>query len=51
MADVAFVTIIIVFFALAALFVRFCDRVIGSEEDAFADAPESTGNEQGQLAA
>lgn len=51
MADVAFVAIIIVFFALAALFVRFCDRVIGSDEDAFADAPEPAGNEQEQLAA
>jgi hypothetical protein len=40
MADVAFVAIIIVFFGLAALFVRFCDSVIGTDEEAFADAPE-----------
>jgi len=40
MADVAFVLIMIAFFAFAALFVRFCDRLIGSDEEAFADAPE-----------
>ena len=40
MADVAFVATIIAFFALTALFVRFCDRVIGTDEEAFADAPE-----------
>jgi len=51
MADIAFVATIIVFFALAALFVRFCDRVIGSDEDAFADVPESAGNEQERRAA
>ena len=38
MADVAFVLIIIAFFALAALFVGFCDRVIGTDEEALADA-------------
>ena len=39
MADVAFVSIIVAFFALAAFFVRVCDRIIGSDEEAFADAP------------
>jgi len=33
MADVAFVATIIVFFVLAALFVRACDRFIGDDEE------------------
>jgi hypothetical protein len=45
MADLAFVLIIIAFFAFAALFVRFCDGVIGTDEEAFADAPEYSGAE------
>jgi hypothetical protein len=32
MADAVFVLIIIAFFAFAALFVAFCDRVIGADE-------------------
>ena len=32
MADVAFVAVLLAFFALATLFVRGCDRIIGSEE-------------------
>ncbi len=40
MADVAFVLVIIAFFVLAAGFVAFCDRVIGTDEEALADAPE-----------
>ena len=51
MADIAFVATIIVFFALAGLFVRFCDRVIGSDEEAFADAPEPATAEHEELAA
>ena len=31
MADILFVAILIAFFALAALFVRACDRIIGVE--------------------
>lgn len=41
MADVTFVAIIIVFFSLAALFVRACDHMIGTDEEAFAGAEES----------
>lgn len=37
MVDLAFVTIIIVFFALAALFVRACDHMIGADEEPIAD--------------
>ena len=51
MADVAFVAIIIAFFILAALFVRFCDSVIGADEEAFADAPEYPDADAEHLAA
>ena len=51
MADVAFVLTIIAFFVLAALFVRFCDAVIGDEEEALADAPEYASVEKEQFAA
>jgi hypothetical protein len=44
MADVAFVAVLLAFFALATLFVRGCERIIGSEEAeltaADAAAPE-----------
>jgi hypothetical protein len=33
MADVAFVLVIIGFFALCAAFVRGCDRIVRSEDD------------------
>jgi hypothetical protein len=51
MADIAFVLIIIAFFAFAALFVGFCDRVIGTDEEASADAPELAGTDEERLAA
>jgi len=51
MADVAFVLIIVAFFVFAALFVAFCDRVIGSDEEAFADAPEYESADEERLAA
>lgn len=35
MNDFAFVAMILGFFALAALFVGACDRIIGADEDAF----------------
>ena len=34
--DVVFVAIMIAFFALAALFVIACDKIIGSDEEALA---------------
>ena len=46
MADVAFVLVIIAFFALAVLFVNFCDRVIGADEEAVVDAPEAADSER-----
>jgi len=51
MADAAFVLIIIAFFAFAAWFVAFCDRVIGSDEEAFADAPARANADQERQAA
>jgi hypothetical protein len=46
MADVAFVLIIIVFFGLAALFVRFCDSVIGADEEAVTGTREDADTER-----
>ena len=40
MADVAFVAVIIGFFALSAAFVRGCDRIVRSDDDDSADAAE-----------
>ena len=51
MSDVGFVLIIFAFFAFAALFVQFCDRVIGTDEEAFADAPEGSDSEAERIAA
>ena len=39
MNDFAFVGIILAFFAVASMFVAGCDRIIGSDEEAFASAP------------
>jgi hypothetical protein len=33
MADVIFVLVLIAFFALAVLFVKACDRIIGADAD------------------
>jgi hypothetical protein len=49
MADLVFVLIMLAFFALAAVFVTVCDRIIGTDEEAFADAPDIP--EQERLAA
>jgi hypothetical protein len=37
MQDVVYVAVMIAFFALSALFVVGCDRIIGSDEAALAD--------------
>ncbi len=47
MSDLLFVAIILGFFALAALFIRGCDRIIGAGEEApAAPAPVETVGEQ-----
>jgi len=51
MADLAFILIILAFFVFAALFVAFCDRVIGADEEAFADAPEYADADEERAAA
>jgi hypothetical protein len=42
MADVAFVAVLLVFFALATLFIRGCDRIIGSGESELTGAEPAT---------
>jgi hypothetical protein len=49
--DLAFVLIILAFFGLAALFVNACDRIIGSDEEAFADAVPETFEQHDRTAA
>ena len=41
MNDLAFLAILVAFFALAALFVRGCDRIIGTEEEGYTEAPSA----------
>ncbi len=45
MGDVVFIAILIAFFALAVLFVRACDRIIGDESVA-AGAPDAVDAEK-----
>jgi hypothetical protein len=46
MADVAFVVVLLAFFAVATLFVRGCDRIIGSDESELAGAEAATDEER-----
>ena len=39
MLDVLFVSVMVGLFAVTALFVKVCDRIIGTDEEASADAP------------
>jgi len=39
MADVAFVAVMVAFFAVVVLFVRACDRIIGADEETYAGPP------------
>ena len=54
MQDLVFMLVLVVFFVLAGLFVVVCDRIIGPDEEALAEAnrgaPES-GPETEKLAA
>ena len=52
--DVTYLIIMIGFFALAALFVIACDKIIGSDEEALGelgDAPEPAPQEPEEVAA
>jgi hypothetical protein len=45
-ADVIYVAVIVAFFALAALFVVACDRIIGAEEAQSAGAVSSEADDR-----
>lgn len=49
--DVTFVAIMIAFFALAALFVIACDKIIGSDEEALAAGEDELAPEPERLVA
>jgi hypothetical protein len=49
--DATFVLIMIAFFAVAALFVIACDKIIGSDEEALAASEDELAPEPEQLAA
>ena len=53
MEDLIYLAVLFAFFAVAGLFVVFCDRIIGSDEDALADrgAPAEPEPEPARLAA
>jgi hypothetical protein len=51
MADVAFVAVLLVFFALATLFVRGCDRIIGSGESELTASDATTAGADRERAA
>ena len=38
MQDIVYVAVIVAFFAIAALFVVACDRIIGTDENALAES-------------
>jgi hypothetical protein len=51
MNDFAFVAIMLAFFALAALFVAACDRIIGPDEEALAGPATPSVEEEERAAA
>ena len=51
MNDFAFVAIILAFFAVAALFVVACDRIIGKDDDALTGSASDESSPSGQAAA
>jgi hypothetical protein len=50
MNDFAFIAIMLVFFALATLFVAACDRIIGQDEDAVSLSPEPDAEQEASAA-
>jgi hypothetical protein len=40
--DLIFVAVIIAFFAISVVFVRLCERIVGSGEVVVADVPTTT---------
>jgi len=51
MSDIVYVAIIIAFFALAALFVKACDRIIGSDEESEATRTSTPSEDAAGVAA
>jgi hypothetical protein len=53
MEDLIYLAVLFAFFAFAGLFVVFCDRIIGSDEEALTDrgAPVEPEPEEARLAA
>ena len=49
--DLTFVVIMVAFFALAALFVIACDKIIGSDEEALAASEDELTPEPERLVA
>lgn len=45
MADIVFVAVVVVFFALAALFVVACDRIVGPDELSSSADPDRSDDE------
>jgi hypothetical protein len=50
-ADLVFVLVILAFFALAYVFVKACDRIIGSDEEAFAEGSAVEKEQEARAAA
>ena len=51
MIDLVFVVLLLALFGATAAFVRVCDRIIGSDEEAFTSEPADAAAEQPKLAA
>jgi hypothetical protein len=52
MQDVVYVAVMVAFFALSALFVVGCDKIIGSDEEALSQTlPALDESEAGEVAA
>jgi hypothetical protein len=49
-ADLIFVAVIVAFFALAALFVAACDRIIGVDDSAVSGTRERSPHEEAKAA-
>jgi hypothetical protein len=51
MIDLLFVAVILALTALTALFITACDRMIGTDEEAFTSTPSAPVDESERLAA
>lgn len=51
MADLLFVAVLGALFGVTALFIQLCDRMIGADEEAFADSPPAEAGDDLPVAA